>query len=57
MGLEKIAGMFLNIFKPVTRQTELEKYLDSMKPQSAADVEYYVKKFDREAGGKAIWWP
>jgi hypothetical protein len=56
MGFENIAAMFLNIFKPTTRQSELEKYLESKNPQSNADVEYYVKEFDRNAGYRAVWW-
>jgi hypothetical protein len=47
---------FWNLFVPETRENELDKYLRYHDPQTTADVEYYIRKFDREAGGKAVWW-
>ncbi len=56
MFFVKIAAMIRNMFTPTTRTDELEKYLASKHPQTAEDVEYYIRQFDREMGGRAVWW-
>jgi hypothetical protein len=49
--MSKIAGLI----SPVSRQTELDRYISSKNPQTAADVEYYIKQYDEEQRRKFIW--
>jgi len=52
MLLTFIAGMF----EPVSRTSELDKYLTSRDPKSIAEVEHFITEFDQIAGGRGLWW-
>lgn len=46
--------MFTKLTTAETRGTALDNYITARQPANLADVERYVKQFDRENGGR--WW-
>jgi hypothetical protein len=50
-----LMSKMVGLISPVSRQTELDKYISSKNPQTGADVEYYIKQFDEEQRRKFIW--
>jgi len=44
------------MLEPVSRTSELEKYITARDPKSVAEVEQFVTEFDQSVGGRQLWW-
>ena len=50
--LNKITTIIQKMIQPVSRQTELDQFITSKNPQSAAEVDHWAKVFTQTNGGR-----
>lgn len=50
--LNKITKIIQKMISPVSRQTELDQFITSKNPQTAAEVDHWAKVFTQTNGGR-----
>jgi hypothetical protein len=49
---KKLKELLQGVVTKTNRQSELERFITSKNPTSAAEVDHWVRAFDRMAGGR-----